>query len=294
MPTEQEFAYAAGLFDGEGTIDMKDRVRMAVKMTDREPIEALVDILGGHFYQWKNTKSGRPTYEWRAAGWEGTMDTIFSIRNYVVGKRRQLDVVGNYYEYRDQYGVIEEAKQAAAFQLRELRRVNMQPVTFDIETMGLDSKTLPMLSCHFQIGDDEQGVWSETKVQRPQSDEQLALAIRETLEGYPYSIGFNSIRFDIPWINERLSIYGHRAMFLGSHDDVSPMYDKMMGRNKRTSLKNAVDEQGLADDEKHKTPIDWVKWNAANAGDQIAQDYVNEHGNNDVVLTKRLYNVTTQ
>lgn len=289
MATELEYAYAAGIFDGEGTIDMKDRVRMAVKMTDAEPVLAMQDILGGHFYQWQDQKSGRPTFEWRAAGWDGVMDAIDRIFVYSRGKRRQLQVVANWYDYKGFYGPNNDAKAIASNQLRSLRQPLPEPLTFDIETMGLDMHTLPMLSCSYMRGDDETHVWADWK-KKPEGERGLAVAIRDTLEGAPYTIGFNSIRFDIPWIQRRLAEYGERPMFLGSHDDVSEDYKLLTGRKKRTSLHDMANELGLTDEEVHKTPIDWAIWNAANEGDMIAMDYVVHHGDMDIILTKRGHN----
>jgi hypothetical protein len=293
MPTVSECAYAAGIFDGEGTIDMKDRVRMAVKMTDIEPVKALKDILGGHFYQWKDTDTGRPVYEWRAAGWDGVVESIESIIEYSRGKRRQLQVVGNFYLYKERFGLLAGAKEAASWQLRSLRNPIPAPITWDIETMGFDATTLPTLSCSFQEGDNEFGVYSTYKM-TPSSDKDLVVQIREILEAAPYTIGFNSSRFDINFINSRLAVHGERQMFLGSHDDASVMFDYTFNNKKRTSLVNACNQMGVTDERVHKTPIDWVKWNAANAGDTEAMEYVVGHGKMDVILTRRLYNALVQ
>jgi len=293
MPTVSECAYAAGIFDGEGTIDLKDRVRMAVKMTDIEPVKALKDILGGHFYQWKDTDTGRPVYEWRAAGWDGVIDAIDNIVEYSRGKRRQLQVVGNFYLYKERFGLPTGAKEAASWQLRSLRNPIPVPITFDIETMGLEATSLPMLSCSFQEGDDESGVYSAFKM-TPASDKDLAVQIREILESAPFTIGFNSSRFDINYINTRLAANGERQMFLGSHDDVSVMYDYTFNAKKRTSLLNAAAQLGVTDEVVKKTPIDWNIWNAANAGDEQSMDYILTHAKNDVILTKRVYNALVQ
>lgn len=289
MPTIAESAYAAGIFDGEGTIDMKDRVRMAVKMTDIEPVKAMKDILGGHFYQWKDTETGRPVYEWRAAGWDGVMDAIDAIINDSRGKRRQLEVVANFYNYKERYGLTAEAKAAASWQLRSLRLPVPLPITFDIETMGLEPATLPMLSCTFQEGDDESGVYTTYKM-TPASDKDLVTQVRDILEAAPYTIGFNSSRFDINYINTRLIAHGERPMFLGSHEDVSVLYDYAFNAKKRTSLANAANFLSVTDEHVHKTPINWSIWNAANAGDDEAMKYVVDHAKADVVLTKRVYN----
>lgn len=293
MPTVQEAAYAAGIFDGEGTIDIKDRVRMAVKMTDREPVIAMQDILGGHFYQWKDTKMGRPVYEWRASGWEGTVEAIDTIIEFSLGKRRQLEVVQNYYFYKERFGNYPDARQAASFQLRSLRLPECNPITFDIETMGFEADTLPMLSCSFLEGNYEDRTYSAVKL-TPASDMDLVLQTREILEAAPYTIGWNSSRFDINFVNTRLSKWGQRPMFLGCHIDASIVFDRFFGNKKRTSLVNAANQMEVTDEKVHKTPIDWVIWNAANVGDEEAMKYVADHSEKDIILTKRVYDAVTR
>lgn len=295
--SQEDYAYAAGLFDGEGHIDIKGSVRMAIQMTDPEPIQAMYEIFGGHVYQWpERNKSGRDIYEWRAAGWEGVMDACNAMWPYIRGKKRQLQVAMNWYDYKNSYGVNPEAKAVASNQLRSLRDPFAVPITFDIETMGLDKKTLPMLSCSFQNGDDETSVYTVYK-KTPASDRDVIVETRDILESAPYTIGWNSLRFDIPWIQERLMKHGERPMFLGSHDDGQDMYMEYEnvnegGRHRRASLKNAADALGVADSNTHKTPIDWDKWNAANAGDMgpDGMEYVIDHGEQDIALTKRVYN----
>lgn len=288
MPTVMEAAYAAGLFDGEGHIDIADRARMAVKMTDRGPVYAMRDILGGRVYQWQDTSTGRPTYEWRASGVAGMMEAIDIIYEYALGKKRQLQVASNYHLYRETYGYDREVKQVASTQLRGLRIPAPQPVTWDLETMGLDSSTLPILTCSTLTGDDTSSVTAFVKT--PGNEKQVIINIRDALEKAPYTIGWNSSRFDIPFLNTRLILHGERPAFLGSHDDASEIYKAFYGHKRRTSLEEAARQLGVTDENAHKTPIDWVKWNAANEGDPDAMSYVIQHGLNDVVLTKRTYN----
>lgn len=289
MVLATDAAYAAGLFDGEGTIAISPRVRMAVKMTDKGPVDSLHDILGGHVYQWQDTNKGRPTYEWRAAGWDGTLEAIDAILEFSKGKRRQLEVVNNYASYKEVYGYDKEVREIASRQLLALRLPVPRPITFDIETMGLDSVTLPLLSCSFLEGDFEQDVFHTDN----QSELDKLHNIRDTLESAPYTIGYCSKRFDIPYINTRLAMYEERPPFLGCHEDAQLIFDSKFNNKKRTSLLNAAAQLGVSDEETHKTPIDWTKWTLAISGDQEAYDYVIEHAKMDVILTKRVYNAVT-
>lgn len=168
--------------------------------------------------------------------------------------------------------------------------MKMTPLSFDIETMGFKAKILPMLSCSFQWGDDEAGQFNLDKMSTPDSDELLALEIRDVLESAPLLLGWNSNRFDLHYINTRLSFHGHRPVVALASISVDVVYDKMLGRRTRTSLINAANEMGVTDEKIHKTPIDWEKWHAANEGDQAGMDYVVEHGAMDTILTKRIYN----
>ncbi len=286
MVMAADAAYAAGLFDGEGTLALLPRVRMAVKMTDRGPVQAMQDILGGHIYQWQDTGKGRPTYEWRAAGWDGTLEAIEAIQEFSKGKSRQLQVVSNYAAYKDTYGYSKDVLSVANNQLLGLREPIPSPITFDIETMGLDSTTLPMLSCSMLPADLEQKVFHTD----PSSELSKLVATRTILEGAAYTIGWCSVRFDIPYINTRLALYQERPMFLGCHEDGQLIFDKKFGNKKRTSLQNAATQLGLVDENAHKTPIDWGIWAAASAGDPDAMSYVYDHAKNDVILTKRVYN----
>lgn len=68
-------AYAAGLIDGEGSIYVcrgsrgQLIIRVAVVMTDRSPLDFLALWFGQTVHERAGrTITGRPTYEWRAAG----------------------------------------------------------------------------------------------------------------------------------------------------------------------------------------------------------------------------------
>jgi hypothetical protein len=289
MVTEQERAYAAGIFDGEGTIDIQDRARMAVKMTDKGPIDALQDILGGRVYQWKDTKTGRGVYEWRASGSDGMLSAIRDISPYAVGKARQLEVARSFYTYRTDWGYEAEVRAIASRQLRGLREPSPACVTFDLETMGLDPINLPMLSATFMPDSNESNVVSLFKMASDEEDHQVAILTRDYLEAYAYSLGWNSSRFDIQYLNTRLLMWKERPVFLGSHTDVDVEFDKKFKNSKRTSLVNAVNQLKLADETVHKTPIDWPKWYAAYDGDMEAMEYIVEHAQMDVILTKRVW-----
>lgn len=71
MPTREDFAYFAGLFDGEGSIDMSTgriRVpRLKLSMTDYPTIQWLADTFGGNVYFEKPSGSAvKDAWKWSA------------------------------------------------------------------------------------------------------------------------------------------------------------------------------------------------------------------------------------
>lgn len=73
MPSKTELAYAAGLFDGEGSISASRsshspanwRVIVAVSMCDKAPVEFMARVFGGRALEIKQkTKSGKAIYQW--------------------------------------------------------------------------------------------------------------------------------------------------------------------------------------------------------------------------------------
>lgn len=80
-PTEAEIAWAAGLFEGEGTITTSGgRPRLALKMTDVEPVQRFAEIVGyGRLYGPYGNKAAerrdghrrKRSFMWVATGEEG-------------------------------------------------------------------------------------------------------------------------------------------------------------------------------------------------------------------------------
>lgn len=280
MATVQELAYAAGLIDGEGTIAVPARI--AVKMTDKQPIDFLHDTFGGLAYEWKPTHNKRRLFEWRINGLEDVVDCIRKIRPYSLNKSRQMDVIVNYLQYNLNFPKQAGIRTVVSAQLKALKSPNPSYVVFDLETMGLDGKRDRLLSCSFKDEDTDEpySVWTMEKGDEPEVLEY----IRDVLELSAYTVGWNSSGYDIHFLNDRLQSYGLRPAFLGSHDDCKFMY-----KNGRMSLENAVNELQLSDNEVMKTPIDWPTWHRADSGDMEAMEYIVTHGENDVVLTQRVY-----
>jgi hypothetical protein len=100
IPTEAEIAYAAGLYEGEGTIWVFRNGRQAVmniRMTDREPIELVTRILGGHSggpYTTIKEAAYKPKYRWQVQHWQDIVRVCRLLRPWL-GPRRlaQIDRV---------------------------------------------------------------------------------------------------------------------------------------------------------------------------------------------------------
>lgn len=283
--------YLAGVFDVLGEVGVAPRPYIAIRSLRREVIENVSDALYSKFNWTEATVDAPAAYEWRSKNWSDITEIVDYIKDSGVSTRwRELDLMVAYWRYQEKHGDIERVQHAATTQLRRLREYPIVPMTFDLETMGLKADEFTMLSSSYQWGDNETHAFSHTK--RGSNDKDLAIEVREMLETAPYTIGWNSGRFDIPYLNTRLAKYDLRPAFIGSHDSADILFDKKHGNKKRTSLVNAVEQLGVADDDIHKTPIDWEKWKAANRGDTASMDYVVLHGENDIKLTKRVYNVT--
>lgn len=76
-PTEAEIAWAAGLYEGEGTCVRLTSGRgqwMAIRMTDKEPIQRMYKLFGGTFRDEpfnapEIAKGWKPKFLWRVNGW---------------------------------------------------------------------------------------------------------------------------------------------------------------------------------------------------------------------------------
>lgn len=291
---DSEFAsYSAALFDFNSGVEIgRDSITLRLYPDNgNEVFERLMTYWGGRVVS-RNNMSTLDIKIWELSGWDVVYEFLYDIGAYVIDGWRTYDILINYKKWVSTYGFDLGAMHACNWQIAANRpHSTLEVVTFDIETMGLKADEYSFLSCSFQKGNDEQNI-HQIDIQSSGSEEQALIDTREYLEAAPWTLGFNSLRFDVPYINTRLAKYDERPLFLGCHVDASVLYDQWKQRPKRTSLVKAVDEQGLADNNAHKTPIDWDKWRAAYNGDKAGMAYVLEHAKFDVILTKRLYDVT--
>jgi len=94
LPSREEIAWAAGIFEGEGCIHLhspgtspgtKRRAELTVAMKDRDVIERLQAILGG----WVNPNAYRDMNVWREAGFERVQADIAMMWPWLGSRRRQ-------------------------------------------------------------------------------------------------------------------------------------------------------------------------------------------------------------
>jgi uncharacterized protein YprB with RNaseH-like and TPR domain len=288
--------YVAGLFDTCSAIDLSGKKPIIRLFINSNRSDKIVDFITGEIGgNVKSNGTTKPDLWVEFIDWKDIYELLSAIEEEVRSNWRHVEVLDNLFIYSETHGLTKGVRQAAAMQLGRLEQWPLEPLTFDLETMGFESDTMPILSSSFQWGDREDSRFAVHK-KTAKSDKDVVIEIRDVLESAPWSIGWNSSRFDIPYLNTRLRVNGERAAFVGSHDSADVLYDKKRGLKKRTSLINAANECGVTDEKVHKTEIDWDKWKAANSGNMgpNGMEYVLEHGDMDVVLTKRVYNVDLQ
>jgi len=124
-------------------------------------------------------------------------------------------------------------------------------------------------------------------------DKKLALALREAIEAYDGLITWNGIMFDVPFLNDRLTLAGENPLEKRFHVDI--MYQARMGKSALTSsrLDWVSKALGVAS---RKTALDLNTWKEAEA-EALAHfangrknyDYIVEHCEKDLLVTEQVY-----
>lgn len=95
-------AWAAGFFDGEGSVILKSigsrRHQPAARVTNavHEALDALQAVFGGHTYELRVVAGRRPCFQWQVAGAAGTQVFLESVRPYLRVRGEQADVCLRY------------------------------------------------------------------------------------------------------------------------------------------------------------------------------------------------------
>lgn len=88
----EDVAYAAGLFEGEGSVyvpKQRGTVRLTMCSTDLEPLERLVNVWGGKICGPYAYKGRKPIYHWTQCGWERVESIYREIRTLLSPRRRR-------------------------------------------------------------------------------------------------------------------------------------------------------------------------------------------------------------
>jgi hypothetical protein len=93
--TTEEAAWAAGIFEGEGTIRTRSDGyyggQLSVRMNDRDVVERLYRMAGcGHFYT--GECNGKPQYTWQVAKAREICEFLIAILPWL-GKRRKARAI---------------------------------------------------------------------------------------------------------------------------------------------------------------------------------------------------------
>lgn len=124
-------------------------------------------------------------------------------------------------------------------------------------------------------------------------DRKLALLLRKEIESFDGIITWNGIMFDIPFLNDRLTLSGEDPCEKRFHLDI--MYQARQGKSRLTSsrLDWVSKALGISD---RKTDLDMSVWKEAEA-EALAHfangrknyAYILEHNEKDLLVTESVY-----
>lgn len=172
----------------------------------------------------------------------------------------------------------------------------MRVTVFDIEATDLGGNFGRLLCCSFvDLGSDKVETYRRDskpwKGRKLTDDAKLAVAIRDRLEQADIIVGWNSILYDVPFINTRLVAAGERPIQVGerygSHS-LDLMYyaggQSMRLPGRRLDLVARFFHCGH-----EKTPLTPEVWAEAATGDPESMELVVEHCEADVLVTREVF-----
>ncbi len=160
---------------------------------------------------------------------------------------------------------------------------------WDIEATNLNSDFGFVLSIAVKdLGDSKVRCYSVDDYKgyknTPWNDEPVLKDAAEDLSDAGAWVTWYGQRFDVPYVNSRLVLYGHAPMPPIPHiDGWRVAREKMKLHSNRLASVSSF----LSLDE--KTKLDGPKWIKAGCGDQKALDYVKEHNVQDVIVLEEVY-----
>jgi len=94
-----DLAWAAGLVDGEGCVQVRGSVALDVQSTSRRIVERLYEILGGRCYiEKRRTRYNRPVFRWRIYG-QDAVAALDHLMPFLIEKKKQAQLACCYYAY---------------------------------------------------------------------------------------------------------------------------------------------------------------------------------------------------
>ncbi len=108
MTKPHELGWAAGLFDGEGSLGIyrdkrsnSAKLDVSLTMIDKDPIDKLYEMLGGIYAEY--TRPERLTYRWSVYGKLATAPLLM-IYPYLILKKDQVRVALEFLAWQDERG----------------------------------------------------------------------------------------------------------------------------------------------------------------------------------------------
>ncbi len=160
---------------------------------------------------------------------------------------------------------------------------------WDIEATNLNSDFGYVLSIAVKnLGENEVRCYSVDDYKgwgtTPWNDEPVLREAAEDLSDAGAWVTWYGQRFDVPFVNSRLVLYGHPPMPPIPHID-----GWRIAREKMKLHSNRLASVSSFLSVSEKTPLDGPKWIKAGCGDKKALSYVKEHNVQDVIVLEDVY-----
>jgi uncharacterized protein YprB with RNaseH-like and TPR domain len=119
---------------------------------------------------------------------------------------------------------------------------------------------------------------------QPWNDADISAAIRDLVVGFDLIVTWNGARFDVPFLNTRLSKHGLAPLPRKLHKDLlyTSRYQLRLHSNRLASV------QEFFELEMEKTSISGEYWNRAVTGNKEALDYIVDHCIRDVFVLEEV------